>query len=78
MARAVIKFQSDIGPLLPQLCQAIPGCVYNPAAGEGVFNARGQIANIDSRRITILDSVKEADAHELMKWLQTIVLRIKK
>jgi hypothetical protein len=72
MARAVIQFKSNIGPLLPELCQAIPGCVYNPATGEAVFNAKGQIVNIESHRITILDSVKPADAHELMQWLQSL------
>jgi hypothetical protein len=72
MARAVIKFKTNIGPLLPKLCQAIPGCVYNPEKGEAFFNAKGQIVQIDSHRITILDSVNQSDADELMQWLQSL------
>jgi hypothetical protein len=78
MARAVIKFQADINSLLPELCREIPGCVYNPATHEGVFNSQGQIVNIHPQEIIIFDSVKESDAHELMLWLQGIGKQLKR
>jgi hypothetical protein len=73
MTRAVIKLSGDISSAMPDLCQRIEGCAYNPQSKLLSFRFQSLSIVVEAESISIYKIEDEAMVKIFMDWFKSLL-----